>query len=88
MPTFQKESRHKRSIIGSIISGFISLAYKAISSILHNKHQKALKKAVTVMERKADIQQNKMLCMVFWGAFYVFSICKVSLLWLVNSFLI
>ena len=48
-----------RSIIGSIISGFIFLAYEGISSFLHLKCQKALEKAVTGMERKADIQQKK-----------------------------
>ena len=55
LPTFPKEKRHKTSIIGFIISGFITLVYKGISSFLHHIHQKALKKAVTVMERKADI---------------------------------
>ena len=59
LPTFPKEKRHKRSIIGSIISGLIGLAYEGISSFLHHKCQKALKKAVTVMEIKAYIQQYK-----------------------------
>ena len=49
LPTFPKDNRHQRSIIGSLISGFISLAYEGISSFLHHKHQKALQKAVTAM---------------------------------------
>ena len=32
LPTFPKDKRHKRSIIGSFISGFIGLAYIGISS--------------------------------------------------------
>ena len=42
LPAFPKEKSHKRSTIGSIISGFIGLAYEGISSFLHHKHQKAL----------------------------------------------
>ena len=59
LPTFPKEKRHKRSIIGSIISGVIGLTYEDISSFLHNKCQKALQKAVNVMEKKAKFQCNK-----------------------------
>ena len=32
LPTFQKDKRHKRDIIGCLISGFIGLAYEGISS--------------------------------------------------------
>ena len=44
LPTFPKEKRHKKSIIGSIISGCIHLAYKGIPSLLHHKHQKGVAK--------------------------------------------
>ena len=58
LPTFPRYKRN-RSIIASVISSIISLAYKGISSFLDHKRQKALHKAVKVMERKADIQCNK-----------------------------
>ena len=58
LSAFPKDKRHKRSIIRSIISGFISLAYEGISSFLLHEHQKALQKAVTAMERKTDIQHK------------------------------
>ena len=55
-PTVRKE---KRGIIASLISGFIGLAYEAISSFLHNRIHKALHKAVKAMETKENIQHNK-----------------------------
>ena len=58
-PTISKQERQKRGIITSLIIGFISLAYKGISSFLHYKRQKALHKAVQVMENKVDLQCNK-----------------------------
>ena len=59
MPTFTKQDRHKRGIITSLITGFIGLAYEGISSVLHHKRQKALQKAVNVIENKVDLQHNK-----------------------------
>ena len=52
LPTFIKNDRQKRGIITSLITGFISLAYEGISSFLHHRRQKALQKAVHVMENK------------------------------------
>ena len=52
LPTFPKENRHKRGAISSLVSGFISLAYKGISSFLHPKRQKALHKAVSIWKRR------------------------------------
>ena len=40
MPTSPKDKRHKRGTFGSLISGFIGLAYKGISSFLHHKYQR------------------------------------------------
>ena len=37
LATFPKDKRHKRGTIGSLISDFIGLAYKGISSFLHHK---------------------------------------------------
>ena len=49
LPTFPTQNRQKGGIITSLITGFISLAYKGISSFLHHKRQKALHKAVNAI---------------------------------------
>ena len=64
LPTFPKEKRHKRgailaSVLGDVASSIICLAYEGISSFLHHRRHNALNKAVKVMERKTDLQQNK-----------------------------
>ena len=64
LPTFPKDKRPKRgtilaSVLGGIASSIIGLAYEGISSFLHHKRHKALNKAVKVMERKTDLQHNK-----------------------------
>ena len=62
--TFLTEKRPKRgailaSVLGGIASSVIDLAYEVISSFLHDKRHKALHKAVNVMEKKTDLQHNK-----------------------------
>ena len=47
------------SILGGIAFSVIGLAYEGISSFLHHKRKKALHKAVKVMEKKTDLQHNK-----------------------------
>ena len=47
------------SLLGGIASTIIGLAYEGISSFLQHKRHKALHKTVTVMERKTDLQHNK-----------------------------
>ena len=59
LPTFTRDKRNRRGIISSVLSGIIGLAYEGISSFLHQKRQKALHKTVKAMERKVDIQYNK-----------------------------
>ena len=63
LPIYPKDQRHKRAIIASVLGGtassIIGLAYEGISSFLHHKRQKALHKAVKVMEKKTDSQHNK-----------------------------
>ena len=64
LPTFPKDKRLKRgailaSVLGGIAPSIIGLAYEGISSFLHHKRHKALNKAVKVMERKTDLQCNK-----------------------------
>ena len=36
LPKFPKGRKNKRGILSGIISGFVGLAFKGISSILHN----------------------------------------------------
>ena len=73
LPTFPKQDRQKRGIITSLITGFIGLAYEAISSFLHHKRQKSLQKAVHAMENKVDLQHNKIFhledSMVMYGVY-------------------
>ena len=59
LPRFPTDHRHKRgailaSILGSIASSIIGLAYEGISSFLHHKRHKALHKAVAVMDKKTN----------------------------------
>ena len=64
LPKFLTDCRHKRgailaSILGSVASSVIGLAYEGISSFLHHKRHKALHKAVAVMDKKTNIQCNR-----------------------------
>ena len=64
LPTFPKEKRSKRGAIlaselGGTASSIIGLDYEGISSFLHHKRHNALHKAVKVMERKTDLQHNR-----------------------------
>ena len=61
LPKFPKDHRHKRgailaSILGSVASSVIVLAYEGISSFFHHKKHKALHKAVAVMDKKTKTQ--------------------------------
>ena len=63
LPKFLTDNRQKcgailASILGSIASKVIGLAYEGISSFLHKRH-KALHKAVAVMNKKTNIQCNR-----------------------------
>ena len=61
LPKFQTQRRNKRAIFGAIISGFSGLAFKGISSFLHDKRHKALQKAVKMMSITTDAQRNKLM---------------------------
>ena len=51
----------KCGIITMLVFSFIRLAYEGISSFLQNKRNKALHKAITAMDNKANIQCNKLM---------------------------
>ena len=64
LPKFPTDKRQRcgailASILGSIASKVIGLAYEGISSFLHHKRHKALHKAVAVMNKKTDVQCNQ-----------------------------
>ena len=65
MPKFPTDNRQRHgailtSILGSVASKVIGLAYEEISRFLHHKRHKALHKAVAVMNKKTAVQQNRM----------------------------
>ena len=47
------------SILGSVASKVTGLAYEGISSFLHCKRNRALHNAVSVMNKKTDVQHNR-----------------------------
>ena len=57
----QLSAIQKHGVITTLVSGFIGLAYEAISSFLHNRRHKALHKAVKAMDSKTTIQHKKLL---------------------------
>ena len=64
LPKFPTNNRQKHrailaSILGSVASSVIGLSYEGILSFLHHKRHKALHKAVAVMNKKTDIQCNR-----------------------------
>ena len=64
LPKFPTDNRQRcgvilASILGSVASKKIGLAYEGISSFLHHKRHKALHKAVAVMDKKTNIQCNR-----------------------------
>ena len=60
-PLLPQISKPKHGIITTLVSGFIGLAYEGISSLLHQKHENALQKAVDAMSNQASIQCNKLI---------------------------
>ena len=60
LPTFGKRrKRFLATVLGSITSSVIGLAFEGISRFLHHKRHKALHKAVKVMEERVDMQHNR-----------------------------
>ena len=56
LPMFPKERKETRSIITSLVTSFIGLAYEGISSYLHNRREIALHKAFMAMENKVYLE--------------------------------
>ena len=64
LPKFPTDCRHKRgeilaSVLGSVASSVIGLAYEGISSFLHHKRHNALHKAVAVLDKKTNVNLRK-----------------------------
>ena len=62
LPSFNNNNRKKRfltTILGTIASNVIGLAFKGISGFLHHKGHKALHKAVNVINSKVEIDNNR-----------------------------
>ena len=62
MPSFNNNNRKKRfltTILGTIASKVIGLAFEGISSFLHHKRHKALQKAVNVINSKLEIDHSR-----------------------------
>ena len=64
LPKFPTDKRQKcgailASILGSVASKAIGIAYEGTSSFLHHKIHKALHKAVAIMNKRTDVQCNR-----------------------------
>ena len=54
-----RKKRFLTTFFGTIASKVIGIAFEGISSFLHHKRQKALQKAVHIINSKADIDHNR-----------------------------
>ena len=59
LPKFHEGQKNKRGTFSAIITGFIQLAFKGISSFLHHK---ALHKVVKAMSISTDVAKEISLC--------------------------
>ena len=78
LPKYLIDHRHKRGailvyVLGGIASSIIGLAYEGLSSFLHHKRYKAFHKAVAVMEKKTNLQCNRIYhledTMIMYGVY-------------------
>ena len=62
-PTFDRNNSRKKgfiaTILGTIASKVIGLAFEEISSFLHHERHKALHKTVNIMNTKVDMDHNR-----------------------------
>ena len=77
----RKQERPKRQIISALISGFIGLAFEGISSFLQHKREKALHKAMQVMNERNHIERNRVFhledSMIMYGIYNVDTLEKL-----------
>ena len=60
LPNFNnRRKRFLTTILGTIASKVIGLAFEGISSFLHHKRHKALHKAINVIKSKSEIDHNR-----------------------------
>ena len=63
LPSFNNNNNRKKrfltTILGTIASKVIGLAFEGISSFLHHKRHKALQKTVNVINSKTEIDHNR-----------------------------
>ena len=79
LPSFNNNNNNNRkkrfltTILGTIASKVIGLAFEGISSFLHHKRHKALQKAVNVINSKSEIDHNRVYhledTMVMYGKY-------------------
>ena len=60
-PLLPNTPRDKCSLVTTLVSGFIGLAYEGISGFLQRKQDNALKRAVLAMDNEINTQRNKLL---------------------------
>ena len=63
LPSFNNNNNRKKrfltTILGTIASKNIGLAFESIASFLHHKRHKALQKAVSIINSKSEIDHNR-----------------------------
>ena len=63
LPSFKDNNNRKKrlitTILGTIASKVIGLAFEGVSSFLHHKRHKALHKAMNIMNTKVDMSHNR-----------------------------
>ena len=63
LPSFNNNNNRKKrfltTILGTIVSKVIGLAFEGISSFLHHKRHKALQKAVNIINSKSEIDHDR-----------------------------
>ena len=65
LPRFENREKNvnqkcqKRQIISALISGFIGLAFEGISRFLQHKQEKALQQAMHTMNKRVNIERNR-----------------------------
>ena len=71
----------KRQIISALVSGFIGLGFEGILSYLHHKQRKALQQAMHTMNKRINIEQNRVFhledSMIMYGVYNIDTLEKL-----------